>query len=84
LLSLPFICCRKRKSRSRQDATLSVVETLAKWEEHDAQLESCNSETKSVRKAPFVGLMKGCMKGNGGPENSSFLSTQLLGRGHGC
>ncbi|XP_062177805.1 dehydration-responsive element-binding protein 2A-like isoform X2 [Alnus glutinosa] len=63
---------RKRKSRSRQDATLSVAETLAKWEEHNAQLDSCNIETKSVRKAPGVGSKKGCMKGKGGPKNSSF------------
>ncbi len=71
-MSLPFSCCRKWKSRSRQDATLSVAKTLAKWEEHDAQLDSCNSETKSVCKAPCVGSKKGCMKGYGGPENSSF------------
>ncbi|XP_059446331.1 dehydration-responsive element-binding protein 2A-like [Corylus avellana] len=62
---------RKRKSRSRQDATLSVAETLAKWEERNAQLESCNNEIKSVRKAPGIGSKKGCMKGKGGPENSS-------------
>jgi hypothetical protein len=30
LMSLPFSCCWKRKSRSRQDATLSVTETLTK------------------------------------------------------
>ncbi|KAE8008080.1 hypothetical protein FH972_004627 [Carpinus fangiana] len=61
----------KRKSRSRQDATLSVAKTLAKWEELNAQLESCNNEIKSVRKAPRIGSKKGCMRGSGGPENSS-------------
>jgi EREBP-like factor len=68
---LPFSCCRKRKFRSRKDAALSVGETLAKWEEHNAQLDSCNNETKSARKAPGIGSKKGCMKGKGGPENSS-------------
>jgi hypothetical protein len=63
--------CRKRKSRSRQDTALSVAETLAKWEEYNAQLESCNNEIKTVRKAPGIGSKKGCMKGKGGPENSS-------------
>ncbi|XP_062172946.1 dehydration-responsive element-binding protein 2A-like isoform X2 [Alnus glutinosa] len=62
---------RKRKFRSRKDAALSVAETLAKWEEHNAQLDSCNNETKSARKAPGIGPKKGCMKGKGGPENSS-------------
>jgi hypothetical protein len=62
--------CRKRKSRSRQDTALSTIETLAKWEEHNAQLESCNNEIKLARKAPEIGSKKGCMKGKGGPENS--------------
>ena len=70
-MSLSFSSCKKRKSRSRQDAALSVAETLAKWEERNAQLKSCNNEIKSARKAPGIGSKKGCMKGKGGPENSS-------------
>ncbi|XP_059436079.1 dehydration-responsive element-binding protein 2A-like [Corylus avellana] len=70
-MSLPFSSSRKRKSRSRQDRTLLVAETLAKWEERNAQLDSCKSEIKSVCKALTIGSKKGCIKGNGGPENSS-------------
>lgn len=70
-MSLPFSSCRKRKSRSRQDGTQTVAETLAKWRDINAQLDSCNDENKSVRKAPGIGSKKGCMKGKGGPENSS-------------
>ncbi|KAG6709997.1 dehydration-responsive element-binding protein 2C-like isoform X2 [Carya illinoinensis] len=58
---------RKRKSRSEQGG-LSVAETLAKWKEKNAQLDSRND--KSIRKAPAIGSKKGCMKGKGGPENS--------------
>ncbi|KAF5444237.1 hypothetical protein F2P56_036726 [Juglans regia] len=58
---------RKRKSRSGQGG-LSVAETLAKWKEKNAQLDSRND--KSIRKGPAIGSKKGCMKGKGGPENS--------------
>ncbi|KAG2704948.1 hypothetical protein I3760_05G029600 [Carya illinoinensis] len=58
----------KRKSRTGRDGYLSVAETLAKWKEQTAQLDSCND--KPIRKAPAIGSKKGCMKGKGGPENS--------------
>ncbi|KAE8009943.1 hypothetical protein FH972_006348 [Carpinus fangiana] len=61
---------RKRMFRSKQDRTLSIAETLTKWEECNVQLDSCKNEIKSVRKAPSIRLKKG-MKGKGGPENSS-------------
>lgn len=68
--SLPLNVSRKKKSRSRGDGSMSVAETLAKWKEYYAQLDSCNNEIKPNRKAPAVGSKKGCMKGKGGPENS--------------
>ncbi|XP_059446368.1 dehydration-responsive element-binding protein 2A-like [Corylus avellana] len=46
---------RKRKSRA--------VETLAQWKE-------CNVDTKRSGKLQAIGSKKGCMKGQGGPENS--------------
>ncbi|KAB8903393.1 hypothetical protein FH972_026799 [Carpinus fangiana] len=77
-MSLSFSSCRKRKSQNRQDTTLSVAETLAKWEEHNAQMESCNNKKKTARKAPGIGSKKGCMKGKGGPENSSYISIKIV------
>ncbi|GKU92187.1 hypothetical protein SLEP1_g5950 [Rubroshorea leprosula] len=61
---------RKRKSRSRCDG-ISVAETLKKWKEYNQNLGTCNDEGKPVRKAPAKGSKKGCMKGKGGPENST-------------
>jgi hypothetical protein len=49
---------------------MSVVETLAKWKENQTQLDSCNVDTKPIRKVQGIGSKKGCMKGKGGPENS--------------
>lgn len=54
---------KKRKRKTREEF---VVETLAKWKEHNAaQLESC-----ALPKVPAKGSKKGCMKGNGEPKNS--------------
>uniref|UniRef100_A0A2N9JA28 AP2/ERF domain-containing protein n=1 Tax=Fagus sylvatica TaxID=28930 RepID=A0A2N9JA28_FAGSY len=64
--SVPLDSSRKRKSRGDG----YVAETLAKWKEYNAQLESDSDKTKPARKVPAKGSKKGCMKGKGGPENS--------------
>ncbi|WCJ19954.1 Dehydration-responsive element-binding protein 2A [Euphorbia peplus] len=59
------------KKRKRRDSTVSVAETLQKWKEYNAYLDSCaKQEDKPARKVPALGSKKGCMKGKGGPENS--------------
>ena len=55
-----------KKRKIRGDG-VSVAETLAKWRDHNAQLES---SAKRTRKLPAMGSKKGCMKGKGGPENA--------------
>ena len=47
---------------------MSVAETLAKWRDYNAQLESSSVEAKCARKLSAMGSKKGCMKGKGGPE----------------
>ena len=54
-----------KKRKSRGDG-VSVAETLAKWRDYNAQVES---SAKRARKLPAMGSKKGCMKGKGGPEN---------------
>ncbi|KAB1206693.1 Dehydration-responsive element-binding protein 2A [Morella rubra] len=71
MTSLSLSSSRKRKSRRGGDGSLSVAETLAKWNEKNACLDSCNDEIKLIRKVPAIGSKKGCMKGKGGPENST-------------
>ena len=55
-----------KKRKSRGDG-VSVAETLAKWRDYNAQVES---SAKRARKLPAMGSKKGCMKGKGGPENA--------------
>ena len=54
-----------KKRKSRGDG-VSVAETLAKWRDYNAQVES---SANRARKLPAMGSKKGCMKGKGGPEN---------------
>ncbi|XP_030451346.1 dehydration-responsive element-binding protein 2A-like [Syzygium oleosum] len=68
----PEIIERKRKSRSRREGSMSVAETLAKWKQYNDQLDSQTNGGKPVRKVPAKGSRKGCMKGKGGPENTTF------------
>ncbi|KAI3427836.1 AP2/ERF domain-containing protein [Psidium guajava] len=68
----PEIVERKRKSRSRRQGSLPVAETLAKWKEYNDQLDSHSNGDKPMRKVPAKGSKKGCMKGKGGPENTTF------------
>lgn len=58
------------KTQTKRDGSKSLAETLARWKEHNAQLDSCNDTDKPIRKVPAKGSKKGCMKGKGGPENS--------------
>ncbi|KAH0454281.1 hypothetical protein IEQ34_016205 [Dendrobium chrysotoxum] len=58
----------KRRTRRRRQGPDSLVETLHKWKELNKQLDS--SDGKRIHKAPAKGLIKGCMRGKGGPENS--------------
>ncbi|XP_062176140.1 dehydration-responsive element-binding protein 2A-like [Alnus glutinosa] len=59
-MSSEMMTTRKRKSRSRVEGSMSMAETL----------DSCNVDTKPIRKVQAIGSKKGCMKGKGGPENS--------------
>ncbi|XP_075642664.1 uncharacterized protein LOC142614026 [Castanea sativa] len=54
------------KKRKRKGDGVSVAETLAKWRDYNAQVES---SAKRAHKLPALGTKKGCMKGKGGPEN---------------
>lgn len=58
------------KNHNKGDASKSLADTLARWKEYNARLESSNEAEKPVRKVPAKGSRKGCMKGKGGPENS--------------
>jgi hypothetical protein len=40
--SVQLNSCKKRKGRG--DRSLSVVETLAKWKQHNAQFDSCGAD----------------------------------------
>ncbi|XP_031247861.1 dehydration-responsive element-binding protein 2A-like [Pistacia vera] len=57
------------RKRKRRDG-INVAETLAKWKQYNAFIESCDGENKQVRKVPAKGSKKGCMKGKGGPDNA--------------
>jgi hypothetical protein len=58
------------KSQNKGEGPKSLADTLAKWKEYNARLESSGEAAKPVRKVPAKGSKKGCMKGKGGPENS--------------
>ena len=55
---------KKRKSRG-DGMFVHVAETLAKWRDYNAQLESSGVEAKCACKLPAMGSKKGCMKGKG-------------------
>jgi len=57
-------------SQNKVDGPKSLTDTLARWKEYNARLESSGEAPKPVRKVPAKGSKKGCMKGKGGPENS--------------
>ncbi|XP_028761602.1 putative dehydration-responsive element-binding protein 2H [Neltuma alba] len=58
------------KAHTKGDGSKSLAETLARWKQYNAQIDSCNDADKPIRKVPAKGSKKGCMKGKGGPENS--------------
>lgn len=71
MASQPLGPVRKRKSRSGRDGS-SVAETLIRWKRYNEQLDSRRDVNQpTVLKVPAKGSKKGCMKGKGGPENST-------------
>lgn len=58
---------RKRKSRSGTKAK-SVSETLAFWKDYNEKL---GDSARPIRNVHAKGSKKGCMKGKGGPDNTS-------------
>lgn len=58
---------RKRKSRSGTKAK-NVAETLAFWKDYNEKL---GASARSIRNVHAKGSKKGCMKGKGGPDNTS-------------
>ncbi|CAD5184055.1 unnamed protein product, partial [Musa acuminata subsp. malaccensis] len=65
LFFFSFSLRKKRQPRRGHDGPNSVAETIARWREHNGQLDADNC----VRRAPAKGSKKGCMKGKGGPDN---------------
>ncbi|CAD5172416.1 unnamed protein product [Musa acuminata subsp. malaccensis] len=62
---------RTRKVRRGRNGSHSVAETIARWREHNRQLQCSIDDEKRIRKPPAKGSKKGCMRGKGGPENRS-------------
>ncbi|KAL0013460.1 hypothetical protein SO802_000529 [Lithocarpus litseifolius] len=63
---VPMESSKKKKTRGEG---LSVAETLAKWRDYNAQLQSSSDDVKRTCELS-KGPKKGCMKGNGWPQNS--------------
>ncbi|GLT78891.1 hypothetical protein SLA2020_504100 [Shorea laevis] len=61
----------RETKRTRRGDGVSVAETLKKWKEHNQGLDSGNGGGKPVLKKHAKGSKKGCMKGKGGPDNST-------------
>lgn len=62
-------CPEKKRSKKKGDISKNVAEVLAKWKEHNANLNSMADGQTTSRKIAAKGSKKGCMKGKGGPEN---------------
>ncbi|RWW47910.1 hypothetical protein BHE74_00046067 [Ensete ventricosum] len=60
-----------RKVRRGRNGSHSVSETIARWREHNHQLDCSADGEKRIQKPPAKGSKKGCMRGKGGPENRS-------------
>ncbi|XP_065023643.1 dehydration-responsive element-binding protein 2B-like isoform X3 [Musa acuminata AAA Group] len=65
------LSCKKKKRvrRAGKNGAGSVAETIARWREHNRQLDCSIDGEERVRRAPAKGSRKGCMRGKGGPEN---------------
>lgn len=63
-----YFFARKKRVRRSHDGPNSIAETIARWREHNRELE-CEKRT---RRAPAKGSRKGCMKGKGGPDNPHY------------
>lgn len=68
-LILPSLRKKKRVRRAGKNGAGSVAETIARWREHNRQLDRSMDGEERVRRAPAKGSRKGCMRGKGGPEN---------------
>ncbi|CAD5166695.1 unnamed protein product, partial [Musa acuminata subsp. malaccensis] len=68
-LILPSLRKKKRVRRGGKNGAGSVAETIARWREHNRQLDRSMDGEERVRRAPAKGSRKGCMRGKGGPEN---------------
>ncbi|XP_042413930.1 dehydration-responsive element-binding protein 2A-like isoform X1 [Zingiber officinale] len=62
---------RKKRARRGKNGNESVAETISWWREHNQKLDCSNENEKRVPKPPAKGSKKGCMRGKGGPENTS-------------
>ncbi|KAJ3676459.1 hypothetical protein LUZ60_003871 [Juncus effusus] len=70
VVSYPEMNERPKKRRSKTGPN-SVAEIIHKWKAHNETLESAPNGSKPTRKPPAKGSKKGCMKGKGGPDNST-------------
>eukprot|EP00249_Psilotum_nudum_P002159 c15053_g1_i1 orf=132-1586(-) len=73
-LSLNLNSDMRRRKAPNSHGCSTVAETLFWWAERNAEGERQNCSGNGllkVRKAPAKGSKKGCVKGKGGPENSS-------------
>ncbi|KAG6494172.1 hypothetical protein ZIOFF_049191 [Zingiber officinale] len=61
----------KKRARRGKNGNESVAETISWWREHNQKLDCSNENEKRVPKPPAKGSKKGCMRGKGGPENTS-------------
>lgn len=68
-LTLILPSLRKKRVRRGENGASSVAETIARWREHNRQLDRSMDGEERVRRAPAKGSRKGCMRGKGGPEN---------------
>ncbi|XP_020108413.1 dehydration-responsive element-binding protein 2A-like isoform X1 [Ananas comosus] len=59
---------RKKRPRRTREGPNSVLETIKKWKQ-----QNCQEAYRRIKKAPAKGSKKGCMRGKGGPDNSSCL-----------
>uniref|UniRef100_A0A1D1YT54 Dehydration-responsive element-binding protein 2A n=1 Tax=Anthurium amnicola TaxID=1678845 RepID=A0A1D1YT54_9ARAE len=63
---------RKKRPRRSQNGPTSIAETLARWKDANSQFDTPQyGDEQKIGKVPAKGSKKGCMKGKGGPENTS-------------
>ncbi|XP_048438942.1 dehydration-responsive element-binding protein 2C-like isoform X2 [Pyrus x bretschneideri] len=62
-----------RKLRKRRYGCDSIEDTLARWKNYNERLDFEKDGGTKTRRVPAKGSTKGCMRGKGGPENSSCV-----------